>query len=292
MEESRNDVPRKQPDGLDPASATPARQGARQSHLLAQMAEFAGEFLACWRFCTRLPIPVLSFESAPHRPPSRMLPLAGAAIGAMGAVFLALATSAGLPAPLPALLALTLQIGLTGALHEDGLADCADGFAGGATPQARLSIMKDSRLGTFGTLALVAGFALRAASLAVLAAQGLTLAATVLIATGAISRALALLPLWLLPAARPDGAGFAAAARPSWQTILFTGASAFGCALLPLAVGVSLAKILVALAAAGTGAAAVTWIARRVIGGQTGDVAGAAQQVAEICAYLAFAARP
>lgn len=265
---------------------------------LAYVRDFAADLLTCLRFGTRLPIGVFAFERDPYRPLApeavRMLPVAGVLIGAIAAAALVLAAYLGLPEPLPALLSVTSLVFVTGALHEDGLADCADGFGGGATPQTRLAIMKDSRLGTFGTLALILAIFLRVASLAIIATHGLWLAAMVLIASAATSRALALLPLWLLPPARPQGAGLAAApyASSSWRIIAFAAMSAAIVAWLPLLAGAGIERILVAALVSTAGAGLVTAIARRAIGGQTGDVAGAAQQVAEICAYLAFAARP
>jgi adenosylcobinamide-GDP ribazoletransferase len=254
----------------------------------------AADLLTCLRFCTRLPIRVFAFENEPFRPltqsPARALPLAGALIGACASACLGLAAKLGLPAPLPALLALTALVSVTGAMHEDGLADCADAFGGGATVEKRLEIMKDSRLGTFGTTALILALLLRGASLASIATQSLTLAALVLIATAATSRGLALVPLWLLPPARSQGTGFSAA-NPSRAVLVFAAASACIIALLPMLAGGSLARILAALVASAAGASVVTLAARHAVGGQTGDVAGAAQQLAEICAYLVFAAQ-
>ncbi len=261
---------------------------------LVSVQRLAADLLTCLRFCTRLPIRVFAVENEPYRPltqsPARALPLAGALIGACASACLGLAAKLGLPAPLPALLALTALIALTGAMHEDGLADCADGFGGGATAERRLEIMKDSRLGTFGTTALILSLLLRGASLASIATQSLALAALVLIATAATSRGLALVPLWLLPPARSQGAGFSAA-KPPQAVLAFAAASACVLALLPMLAEASLPRILAALVASAAGAGGVTLAARRAVGGQTGDVAGAAQQLAEICAYLVFAAQ-
>jgi adenosylcobinamide-GDP ribazoletransferase len=256
--------------------------------------ELAADLFTSLRFCTRLPIAVFAFENAPYRPltqsPARMLPFAGAVIGACAAAGLGLAAQLGLPSPLPVFLALTVLIVFTGALHEDGLADSADGFGGGATSEKRLEIMKDSRLGTFGTLALILSLLLRGASLANIGTQSLALTALVLIATAATSRGLALMPLWLLPPARTEGAGLSAS-NPSRNVLAFAAASACILALLPCLAGASLPRVLAAALASFAGAGCVTLIARRAIGGQTGDVAGATQQIAEICAYLVFSAQ-
>jgi adenosylcobinamide-GDP ribazoletransferase len=267
---------------------------ARRTALAAYAQELAADLMTCLRFCTRLPIRVFAFETEPYRPltqpAARLLPVAGALIGVCAALALGLAAKLGLPAPLPALVALTALLTLTGALHEDGLADCADGFGGGTTQETRLAVMKDPRLGTFGALALILALLLRAASLARIAEEGLWLASCVLVATAATSRGLALMPLWLLPPARQQGSGLAAA-NPSPNTLVFAAASAAILALLPLSAGASIARILLAALTSIAGAGAVILIARRAIGGQTGDVAGATQQTAEICAYLVFAAQ-
>ena len=93
-------------------------------------------------------------------------PLAGAVVGAVGALAYALAHAAGL-GPLPAAgLTLVATLIVTGALHEDGLADTLDAFGAGATPQTRLAIMRDSRIGTFGACALILSLGLRWAALA------------------------------------------------------------------------------------------------------------------------------
>jgi adenosylcobinamide-GDP ribazoletransferase len=267
--------------------------GLDRAALPDKVQALVADILACLRFCTRLPIGTFAFEKEPFRPLGRSavraFPLAGALIGCCGAGCILLATKLGFPSPLPALLTLAALILLTGALHEDGLGDCADAFGGGNTREARLAILKDPRLGTFGTLALITSFMLRASSLAAVTAQSLVLACLVLIAIAGMSRGMALLPLWLLPPARAQGAGLSAA-DPSAAAMGFAMASAALLALLPACAGASMARCIAAFLATIAGASIVTLIARRAIGGQTGDVAGAAQQIAEICAYLVFSA--
>jgi adenosylcobinamide-GDP ribazoletransferase len=252
----------------------------------------ASDLLAWLRFYTRLPLPALAREADPHAMPdfsgaAGLVPVAGALIGLLGALTLTLVASLGL-APLPAA---TIAIGslllITGAMHEDGLADLCDGFGGGATPERKLEIMKDSRIGTYGAVALVLSLLLRVGTLAGLIAVDLRLAAAVLIAAGAMSRATGLLPLVLLPPARTFSAGFAAA-RPSARAMGIAAALAFLCACLPLLAGAALPRIAAACILALLGAYGVTALARRQIGGHTGDVAGAAQQAAEIAMLLVF----
>jgi adenosylcobinamide-GDP ribazoletransferase len=258
------------------------------------MDRLLADLATCLRFYTRLPLPARNCEADPHAVPefSRaawMVPVVGALIGLIGALALALAVNFGI-APLPAA---TIAIGclvlVTGALHEDGLADLCDGFGGGANPERKLEIMRDSRLGTYGAAALVLSLLMRIGTLAGLVAVDLRLAGTVLVASGAVSRAAGLMPLALLPPARPFGAGFAAA-RPGAPALRLAAAISVLFACLPLLAGANLPRIIAALVAALLAAYGIAALARRQIGGQTGDVAGAAQQAAEIAMLLVFAA--
>jgi adenosylcobinamide-GDP ribazoletransferase len=248
------------------------------------------DLAACLRFFTRLPLPALPFVESPHAPPDMarlalMAPVAGAIIGAIAGIALGLAYALGLPPLVGAALAISVLVLVTGALHEDGLADVADGFGGGATPAQRLEIMRDSRIGAFGAAALALLLILRVAALTALAGHGLALAVAALILAGAASRAFALLPLALLPPARGDGLGAGSARLRSGGASAAGGAALIIAALLGLVVlglGHALLGFVLALGAA----FAMTGVARRQIGGQTGDVAGAAQQLAEIACLI------
>ena len=257
-------------------------------------AAIAYDLAGCLRFYSRLPVPPLPGEGDIHGVPDfrtlpRMLPLAGLVLGLPGALVLLAAWGLGLGPYLAATLGLTAGVLITGALHEDGLADVADGFGGGSTPARRLEIMRDSRIGAYGGVALMLSLALRIGALATLLDRGGAMAALALPLAAALSRSAALAPLSLLPPARADGAG-AAVGRPSRRTLATAGALALGLTLLALALGLPplggvLMGVLAALAALG-----VTALARRAIGGQTGDVVGAAQQAAEIAALLGLVA--
>lgn len=252
--------------------------------------ELAAEFLGCLRFCTRLPLPALGFEKAPHEMPigARMLPVAGAAIGLIAAIALFIAAKLGLPPPLAALIAVACLAIVTGGLHEDGLADVADATAGASSEQ-RLAIMKDSRIGAFGALAVVFGTLARVLGIAILTAHSLCLAFWVLIAIAAVSRTLTLSVLYLLPPARAEGAGFAAAAL-SEPVLAVAGLIGFVLGLAPLLAGAGIGRVILALILSTAAVYGVIVLARRLFKGQTGDVAGAAQQAAEIVAYLVYAA--
>ncbi len=212
----------------------------------------------------------------------RAFPVVGAGVGlAAGIVYLIL-HAIGLPAAIAGVVAIAISALLTGALHEDGLADTADGFGGGATRERKLELMHDSRIGAYGVLALLLVLGAKLGTLVDLESIGLVLAG--MVCAGASSRAL-MPPLmrWLEPA-RPDGLG-ASAGRPPADAVL-TG--------LALAAVLSLLLLswsgLVAFLIAALGALGMALLARRQIGGQTGDVLGATQQVAELLFLLSLAA--
>lgn len=243
---------------------------------------FCDELLGALGFFSRFPLP------APRdfRRALRLAPLAGLVLGAgAGALFFA-AQKLGLPPMAAALLALASLALATGALHEDGLADIADGFGGGFSRERKLEIMKDSRIGAFGASALILSFGLRAAALAALpAASGFA----ALAGSGGFSRAMALVPLILLPPARDHGAGQAAGGQN--RDLLPALPLSLPIGLIPLLSGAPLSSCLVAVVLAGLATLGLCALAKTQIGGQTGDVAGAAQQIAEIFYLLTLAAR-
>ena len=236
------------------------------------------------QFLTRLPVSAgRSWRPNALAASVPMFPLVGALIGGAGGLVFALAIWLGLPPMLAALLAVAAQILLTGGLHEDGLADVADGFGGGATRADKLRIMRDPRIGSFGAIALVLGLLARIAALAALADPRLV--AAVLIVAAAASRA-GLPPIMAaLPPARDDGLA-AGAGRPHPLRAIAGAAIAvlLALALLPASMAAS------GLVAAAAGAFVVARLARRQIGGHTGDVLGAAQQLAEINFLIAILA--
>ncbi|HWK47580.1 MAG TPA: adenosylcobinamide-GDP ribazoletransferase [Stellaceae bacterium] len=234
-------------------------------------------------FLTRLP--VLYQRPMPADALARAtwtFPLVGALVGSIGAAVSALGIVAGLGDVPVALLVLAATVLLTGAMHEDGLADSADGLGGGATVERKLAVMRDSRIGTYGVLALLFSVSLRAALIAALAQAPAGHLPAALIAAHAASRAGLPLVMRLLSPSRPGGLG-AAAGRPT--TMVAAIAALFGCALAVVAYG-GLPGLIPAAAAA-LGIAFVAWLARRQIGGYTGDVLGAAQQVGEVAGLLA-----
>lgn len=253
-----------------------------------RLARLAPDVGANMRFFTRLPWPGVEFSPPDFQRIAWAAPLAGALIGLIGAAALVVGHAVRLPGLMAGTLALAAMIVATGALHEDGLADVADGFGGGASRERKLEILRDSRLGTYGVVALVLSLMLRAGAIAATAAWGYGYAVGALALCGALSRLGALAPLALLPPARTDGSGAGAAAGVSTRQLR---EAAITCLALAVVLGIGLLGLESALFAlvVGFGAAmAVVGLARRQIGGQTGDVAGAAAVAAEMGAWTAL----
>jgi adenosylcobinamide-GDP ribazoletransferase len=231
---------------------------------------------------TRLPLPHLAEERfARQAQAAWAFPLAGLAVGSLAAVLGAVALAAGLPALVAAGLMLAAQVLLTGAMHEDGLADTADGLWGGFSRERRLEIMKDSRIGAYGVLALIFGVGLRWMALStVLAAFGVLPA----VALAAMSRAVMPVLMRLMPPARAQGLA-TSVGRPPLPACLAGIAIALAAGLLLCGAVALWAALAMALAGLGLGL-----IARAKIGGQTGDILGAAQQLAELAGLLVLAA--
>lgn len=251
------------------------------------------DLATCLRFYSRLPVPRLPGESDPHAVPDfrrapRMLPAAGLILALPAALTLLIAWKLGLGPFLAAGLALAVAVLVTGALHEDGLADVADGL-GGATRVRRLEIMRDSRVGTYGATALVITLALRMGALATLLDRAGAAAAVALVLAASLSRVAALAPMMLLGPARPGGLG-AAVGSPEASTLWVALGLGAVLAALALPFGLPVSGILAMIVLGGLAALGMTRLAAEKLGGQTGDVVGACQQVAEIAALLALVA--
>lgn len=232
-------------------------------------------------FLTRLPVGRI--DQLPRFADSMWaFPVAGALHGVIVGAIFAGSTWGGWNTPIPALLAIAAGLIASGAFHEDGLADCADGFGGGTTRERKLEIMRDSRLGTYGTAALMLALALKVALLGNLGEPPRV--ASAVVALGALTRGLLPLILLLLPAAREDGATAETAGSLSYPIAALSavlGIAAF-VFLLPVADWPALAAVVL-------GMGAILLLAWRQIGGVTGDVLGASQVVGEIAGLLALA---
>lgn len=270
-------------------------------HQNSRRSRWLGDLRLALMLLTRLPLPTGRTTSPDDGAVARaawIFPVVGLLIGSAGGGMFMLASHVGLGMASAALLAMGTQILLTGALHEDGLADTADGFGGGRGRERKLEIMRDSRIGTYGVVALVLILSLRFTALQDIASNLLSISDELdeaagqnsaviiaLIAAGALSRA-AMAVVWhVLPPARSDGlaagsgkVSFGSAAAAS----ILAGIIAF--AVLP-----GLAFI-VACAATAVLALAVALVAHWQIRGHTGDVLGATQQIAEVGVLLAIGA--
>lgn len=229
---------------------------------------------------TRLPLPRLPDRAFAHQGRSVWAyPVIGLIVGGWAGLVGVGALAANLPDTVAAGLILCVQVIVTGAMHEDGLADAADGLWGGATRERRLDIMRDSRIGSYGVLALVLSIGLRWSCLSVLLAQGIGALVTACV----VSRALMPVVMAALPHARKDGLSHAVG-RPPRMAVLFGLGLAGIVAVLCLPLGQALAACLcAALTVAG-----LALLARARIGGQTGDILGASQQLGEIAMLLAL----
>jgi adenosylcobinamide-GDP ribazoletransferase len=236
-------------------------------------------------FLTRLPVPLKAEIAAqPIGSAVRAFPLVGVAVGIIGGLAYVIADLLGMSPTVAALLAIGGMAIATGALHEDGLADSADGL-GGRTREQALAIMRDSRIGTFGVMALFFVLSLRVVGLSY--AGSTVEAVLLLIAAASGSRAVLPALMYVLPPARSDGLGWAAG-HPDRRRVVDAGA--LGAVIVAAALWPTWG--LIAIAAATAAACLVGWLARRRLGGQTGDVLGAAQQIAETAIMLSYVAAP
>lgn len=273
---------------------SPPRQTPRRSRWL-------GDLRLALMLLTRLPLPAGGNAEAADGAVARaawIFPVVGLLVGAAGGGVFMLASHIGLGMASSALLAMGTQVLLTGALHEDGLADTADGLGGGRNRERKLEIMRDSRIGTYGVVALVLVLSLRFTALQDLASNLLSISdeldesagqnsATIiaLIAAGALSRAAMAIVWYLLPPARSDGLSAGSGAVPFGAALtaaILAGLIAYaalpGFAFIVACAAVILLALLVALLA--------WWQIR----GHTGDVLGATQQITEVGALLAIGA--
>jgi adenosylcobinamide-GDP ribazoletransferase len=243
-----------------------------------------GYFFAALRFFTRLPVPAWVGHSAEQlNHAARWFPAVGWIVGAAGAA-VTVAAAQVWPAGIAVLLGMAATLFVTGAFHEDGLADTIDGLGGGWTREDALRIMKDSRIGSYGAIgigiALLTKFTALAELFAVLPAPTFF---WLLVAGHAVSRFASTTLIFALDYARDDDSSRSkplATRMGGGEVALAALCGLAPCLLLP-AVHTAVALGLAAL---------VTLVAARIfvkrIGGYTGDCLGATQQLTEIAFYL------
>jgi adenosylcobinamide-GDP ribazoletransferase len=243
-------------------------------------------FLCALQFLTRLPTPRLQgFEADWIARSAPWYPVVGWIVGAIsaGALLLASRLWSGLPA---AAIALAVGFLITGGFHEDGLADAADGLGGGQTRERRLEIMKDSRIGSYGVLALWGVLTIKAAALATMAPMQAVLA--LVLAHGA-GRAFAVV---VMASLRYAGDPEAAKLKPAPMGVRpLEAVIAVVVGLAPVVVFLPPIQAAAGIALAACGAAVLALTCRRLIGGFTGDVLGGVEQLAELGLLLGFAVK-
>lgn len=248
------------------------------------------DIVDCIAFFSRLPVPPIVgkvSEGIPNFPrATRMLPLVGLLLGLIALVPATIFDVLALTAPLPAMLLAVMTIAtmaiITGGLHEDGFADVADGFWGGHTKERKLEIMKDSRLGAYGAIALMLSLLLRISILSYLFENyGVQVGGIAYLAACLVSRVPILHVWYSLPPARNYGLS-ASMGQPHKQSY------AIGIAMAAVTTGVvvvpyfGLLSALSAFTMVVLSSLFVVRTARKHIDGQTGDVLGSSQQLGEI----------
>lgn len=235
------------------------------------------EILVAGTLLTRIPLPHAPKSAFAHQEDSVWaFPIVGLLVGLLTCTVGWIALGFALPAPIIAGLMLGASMILTGAMHEDGLADCADGFWGGFDPTRRLEIMKDSQIGTYGVLALLVTTGLRWLALTAVISTGF---AGVIVAA-VLSRGVMPALMALLGNARKSGLSHSVG-RPTQQIALisFVIASLIaGLIVGSTAIGAILVAAVVAFG--------IAQLAKAKIRGQTGDVLGATQLLAETAILL------
>ncbi len=259
---------------------------------MTRLGDLCDDLARALAFLSRVPMPNRHFVGHDGRlgRAVRAFPLAGMLIALPAALVAAVLVFLQANALFASFLLVAVQALVTGALHEDGLGDTADGLGGGRDRESALAIMKDSRVGTYGAVALILSFGLRVSALAsflpLLSPSG---AALVLLGTAALSRAAMVWHWSRLPPARRDGVAASAGIPEAQATAMALGSGPVFALPMYFAAGIPFLAVLLALAAFALVVPAFGRIVARKLGGHTGDTIGATQQLAEIALLGALA---
>ncbi|WP_439562057.1 adenosylcobinamide-GDP ribazoletransferase [Roseinatronobacter sp.] len=254
---------------------------------MPRLRDMAAEIALALQFLSRIPVG----GAAPYTPERwARIPcwfgLVGLGLGGVAAALLWTGAQV-FPQPVAVILTLGLMLLLTGALHEDGLADAADGMGGGRTPDRALEIMRDSRIGSYGVLALVVALGLQTVCLALLP---LPWAMGALVLAHAFSRAIMALALGQGRYLRPRGAGTGLDRPLGARGLALTGAALLAAIGFGVALALPVGAILVALSISSVASAVWLRFARNKIAGDTGDTLGAAQVIAATACLIGVVA--
>jgi adenosylcobinamide-GDP ribazoletransferase len=250
--------------------------------VIVALSDLLADLAAALTLLTRLPVAKFVRPSPNLARAVWAFPIVGLVVGGAGGLVYWLGHRLGLASALAAVWGLAASTILTGALHEDGLADTADGFGGGPSRERKLEIMRDSHIGTYGVLALVMAVLARAAAIVSLADPGVVVVA--MCVAGMLGRGAILALLLVLRPVRQEGMG---AAMGQVRPASAAGGMALAIVVVFLSApaGVAIAVVLLAFGAA----LAVAMLAHRQIGGYTGDVLGACEIIVE-CVVLSVLA--
>jgi adenosylcobinamide-GDP ribazoletransferase len=245
---------------------------------MQQISRLGNEVMVALQFLTRIPMPSIAFEVDSLSRATKFFPMVGRGVGS-GAVRLQKVLMFHMSRPLVALIVLIYLVLITGCLHEDGLADVADGFGGGRTEDQILAILKDSRIGGYGATALALSLLARYLLLASLPLEHF---AAYVISSHVLCRWSSLpLSYFLPPAREQDGQGARIAKLTSLASLIFGSVFSFAVvafalrwsAVVPVLIAISIVVLSGRLYA-------------RNIGGVTGDCFGATNQLTEIAVYF------
>ena len=247
--------------------------------ILNSLKKMMAEFQLCISFLSRLPFgrlqdPIPSISNA-----CWAFPICGMIIGSITYLSYYLALYLNLSLFVSAIIALLISILITGGMHEDGLADSCDGIFGGKNKKTKLSIMRDSNIGTYGTLSLIIVFSLRVFILSEFDINFSSFLSFISIA--AISRLGMLFILFYLPPVRKNGLGFDAKVSNSKSLII-------GCLITLIILSLSNILGLYIIIFMTFTLLVVGYISWKNIGGQTGDICGASQQLTETVGWFVF----
>lgn len=239
------------------------------------------KFLLALSFFTRLPIGKRDFGSLTLAQSVIFFPIAGAVIGGMDSAFYIAMLGLGIPSNISAWLTIGFHLLLTGGLHEDGLADTADGLASGRDRTQKLAIMRDSRIGSYGVLALITIIALRANIIAGFAGSFATI--FIFIATATCSRSFLTIFMYKISYARDFGLAVRAGKPNVRQTII-----ALSIGILSLFITGEILAAITAIFALAIIYVILKHIFIKNFNGITGDTLGASQQISEVTLLLIF----
>ncbi|ENN89288.1 cobalamin synthase [Rhizobium freirei PRF 81] len=242
-------------------------------------------------FLSRIPVSTSFFAGHDGKlgPVSRAFPLAGLLVVFPAAAAFGLLLAFHADPLMAALLALTVQTITTGGLHEDGLSDTADGLGGGRDRDRILSIMKDSRIGTYGAAALILSFGLRAAALAAIAHHATPSGAAIaLLAAAVLSRGAMVWHWHVLPSAKAEGVA-ASAGQPDGDAMQLALITTLGLATLLIWPSLGIPALISCLLIVAIATFLLNRHMRRTLSGHTGDTIGATQQICEIASLCTLA---